>query len=506
MRQFLSELQKNLAGIWARLDGGQRLIVMSVMAAAMVGLGAILWFAGQPSYVSVFEPSTSEEMRDAKRVLSQAGVPTVPDETGRGILVDRSHFGQARSALIEGGLMDKNQSSLLDASLLMDADTKRFKLEAATRAQTEAAITALAGVLGATVTASRPKRAVFLDQEAGSQPQATIALRLRTDASFEAVARSAASLAASQLGIPMANVEVFDANTPSQRWQYDPDREAGGGSAEFLAMQRRIANERTRFAQEALDAIHPGKTLVKVGVELDPLWAVTNEKVLPEAPIVLTDDMTKDETDTSQRTRAGGDPSLASNGADQPSNSNTSKKETRKRTYLPELGERRSGRHAPDIRRLSVALLYDRTLEQQPGFDKESLKNIVKSIVGWDPARDNETTFSSMVGDFAAESPIAVESGPGFSAVAMQWGPIVGQVVGVVLVLMFLKSLMRTTPRRSSSSDSSTPAAVSNEEAEASLPPEEQQKRMRREIERAISGDPATLAKMLESWLSEQRA
>ena len=155
---------------------------------------------------------------------------------------------------------------------------------------------------------------------------------------------------------------------------------------------------------------------------------------------------------------------------------------------------------------MTVAVLYDKSLEKD-GFNKDELIKAVKSIVGWDPARDNETTFSSMVGDFAAESPIAVESGPGLSAVAMQWGPIVGQVVGVVLVLMFLKSLMRTTPRSSSSSDSSSAAAaVSNEAAEASLPPEEQQKRMRREIERAISGDPATLAKMLESWLSEQRA
>ena len=509
MRHFFSELQKNLAGIWARLDGGQRLIVLSVMAAAMVGLGAILWFAGQPSYVTVLEPASSEEMRDAKRVLSQAGVPTVPDETGRGILVDRSRYGLARSALIEGGLLDKSQRGLLDSSLVEDADTKRFKLEAATRSQTEAAIASLAGVQSATVTASRPKRAVFLDQEAGSQAQATIALRLRADASFEAIARSAASLAASQLGIPMTNVEVFDAGNPSQRWRYDADREAGGGSAEFLAMQRRIASERTRQAQEALDAIHPGKTMVRVGIELDPLWEITNQKVLPETPIVITDDMTKDETDTSQRTRAGGDPSLASNGVDQPGNSNTSKKETRKRTYLPELGERRSGRHAPDIKRLSVALLYDRTLEQREGFDQESLKNIVKSIVGWDPTRDNDTTFSSIVGDFAAEELAVAESGPGFGALATQWGPVVGQVVGVVLVLMFLKSLMRTTTTRCGGASDSNPGTApsgSGDGSEPNLTPEEQQKRMRREIERAITSDPATLAKMLESWLAEQKA
>jgi hypothetical protein len=38
------------------------------------------------------------------------------------------------------------------------------------------------------------------------------------------------------------------------------------------------------------------------------------------------------------------------------------------------------------------------------------------------------------------------------------------------------------------------------------LPPEEAAKRMRREIERAIGEDPATISRMLERWLAEQKA
>ncbi len=55
MPQFLVDLQRNLKGIWSRLDGGQRLIVAAVLATAVVGLSAILWFAGQPAYVVAFE-------------------------------------------------------------------------------------------------------------------------------------------------------------------------------------------------------------------------------------------------------------------------------------------------------------------------------------------------------------------------------------------------------------------------------------------------------------------
>ena len=49
-------------------------------------------------------------------------------------------------------------------------------------------------------------------------------------------------------------------------------------------------------------------------------------------------------------------------------------------------------------------------------------------------------------------------------------------------------------------------AAEAVEAEEKDLSPEEQQKRMRREIERTIASDPAAMAKMLETWLLEQKA
>lgn len=509
MRQFLSELQKNLMGIWARLDGGQRLVVLTVLAAATVGLGAILWFAGQPSYVNVFEAKTADELREAKQALNQSVIPFVSDETGRGLLVDRSNFGAARSALMDGNLLDKGSGGILDSSIVEDADTRRFKLEGATRAQAEAAIAALSGVHSATVTASLPKRNAFVSMDASSQSQATIALRLRQGASFTDVARSAASMAASQLGLPTANVEVYNAANPSQRWRYDPDRESGGGSSEFLALQRLLATERTELAQQALDALYPGKTHVQVGVDLDATWQVTNEKVLPETPYALTEDSTKDETDSSQRGKTGGDPSLVAQAANEPANSNKSVKETKKKTFHGPIGEKRTARLAPEIKRLSVALLYDPSLEQSPGFDKQKLVSVVKSIVGWDPARDDESMFSSLAGAFAPVEELPAAPAPGMGELAAKWGPTIGQVVGVVLVLMFLKSMMKApTPKPVAAEPTIDPAvaAAAAAEAEAKLPPEEQQKRMRREIERAIAGDPAALAKILEGWLAETRA
>lgn len=97
-----------------------------------------------------------------------------------------------------------------------------------------------------------------------------------------------------------------------------------------MAQQRSIAEERSRLAQEALDALYPGKTIVTVGVELDSKWEITNEKVIPPEQIMLSEQITKDSTksgDTQGATPAAGDPST---GGGSPQTTGT-KSDTKKR-------------------------------------------------------------------------------------------------------------------------------------------------------------------------------
>ncbi len=504
MPQFLVDLQRNLKGIWSRLDGSQRLIVAAVMLAAVVGLGGILWYAGQPSYVVVFEAQNGADLREAKRVLSQANIPFVPDETGQSLRVERGRYGVARSAILEGGLDAREDRTSIGGTIIEDAETKRFRLDGASRAQAEKAIATLDGVQAATVVATRPRRSSFVSNDADVRPSAAVTLRLRPGASFEAVARSAASITASQLMVPMENVDIVNAAN-SQHWRYDPDRAGGAGSSEFLSQQRSMGDERSRLAQEALDAIYPGKTRVTVSIDLDPQWEIRSERVLPTKPVAISDRSTKDATELKEPGRAVGDPSAtANNGSVAAVPGNTSKKETRDREFLKDIGERRVGKLAPEVRRMSVALLYDPALEQKSTFKKDELENVVKAIVGF---RDGQDAISTYASEFIVAEPVAEVSGPSVGDRVTEWAPAVGQVIGVVLVVMFLKGLLKTPPRRAGSAAAlGGGGAASQVEDESKLPAEEQQKRMRREIERAIEADPAALAKLLESWLAEQRA
>ena len=116
-----------------------------------------------------------------------------------------------------------------------------------------------------------------------------------------------------------------------------------------------------------------------------------------------------------------------------------------------------------------------------------------------DAQDDDDPGFSMMSGSFqpAAEQSVAYE-GPGMGEVALQYAPAIGQILGVGIVVLFLRGLFKRSRK-------AAPAAAAVEIPQPDLAPEEQQRRMRREIERSIANDPAALAKLLETWLMEQK-
>jgi flagellar biosynthesis/type III secretory pathway M-ring protein FliF/YscJ len=234
--------------------------------------------------------------------------------------------------------------------------------------------------------------------------------------------------------------------------------------------------------------------------------------VLPADPVLVSEQTTKDSTQSGEPPASrGGDPSTTPAAAAPAGARNETKKETTKRDFLPDIGERRSGRVAPEIKRLTVALLYDKSLEKKTGFSKDDLVKVVKSIVGWDQSRDEKDGFSTLADEFptaAPEAEAAAVAGPGMLDRALQWAPMAGQLLGLALVLLFLKGLLkqpraRARPRAGVGAGAGSAGVEGIDADEGELPPEEQQKRMRREIERAIATDPAALAKMLERWLAE---
>jgi len=478
MRQFFSDILVQMRGIWARLESQQRFVVGAVLFATIAGLGAMVYYAGKPSYEVVFTSSSSDDLTKAAQALTSSQVTFIED--GYHIKVERSDRGRAQSALTKEGIGSTESPGLAASNMMEDAATKQWRLDAASRSLAQDAIAKLDGVVDVSVSASKPRRLIAYRSRSNTEKaSATVILRLRPGTQFMGLAHNAASIAASQLMIPIENIDVVRA-VGGQRWRYNPDREEGGGSSEFLEMQRNMSDARTRVAQERLDQLWPGKTAVQVHVELDPTWKIESRKIIPEEQLVKSEDTTKDSTEAT--TDAGGG----------------SSNEKKTKEYVTEIGLLRTGSMMPAISRVSVAVLYDESLKNDQ-FEKD-LERVVKVLAGWDETRD-DPHFSMMSGPFVPqEAPIELSSGPSVTSMIVQWGPMVGQVLGVIVVVLFLRGLFKKTRRPVGPAED--PVAAADEE---DLSPEELQKRMRREIEQSIASDPAAMAKMLEQWLVEQK-
>ncbi|MCA8976655.1 MAG: hypothetical protein KDC98_18180, partial [Planctomycetes bacterium] len=361
MRTLFGDFLTQLKAIWSRLDGGQRLVVTSVLLATVAGLGGIVWFAGRPSYQVVYTTDSGTDLAKARQALEQANVSYVMDDAGRSLLVDRGKTGLANGAIREAGLMAQSSTSGIGmSSIIDDSETKAWKLANASIGKAEAAVREIVGVANVRITAAPPRKTrAFVDRDRESRPTATVLVMLRVGAAFGDIARTAASLTSSQLGIPLENITVSNADG-GQRWRHDPEREAGGGSSEFLGLQREMSVERTARAQELLDQMWPGKTSVVVNVELDPQWEIVSEKVLPPEAIMKSEKTTTESDSNEGGLAAGGSISSTSGAGTGTRSKNQSKNETKDREFVTEIGERRSGRLAPEVKRLTVAVFYDR--------------------------------------------------------------------------------------------------------------------------------------------------
>jgi flagellar biosynthesis/type III secretory pathway M-ring protein FliF/YscJ len=499
---FLAEILGQVRAIWGKLDAGQRLTAGLVVLATVVGLSAVVWFAGRPDYQVVLSTEDPKTYADATGALTQAGITF--REENHSILVESGRVKEAQGKLFKAGLLSdrpaETDTNAL-ANLTLDTHAKEYQLQRASWRNAEASVRQIAGVMSVTVTASKPKKGPFAAFDKQTQPRAFAVVEIRPGASFETIARAVASAVAAAVGLPEEYVTVTDAKT-ARRFQVDPDNASGLDASAFEADERRRSAELTDRAQGILDPLYPNQARVVVTAQLDPNWSTSVEKILSDKP--LTKEDRTDKKDTREAGPGSGDASLgtpAASGAQ--ANSNSQKNETRSKTYYdPAIGEKRSGKVAPEIKRLSVALVIDEVLK----LDQKKLDDItklVKQAIGWDDARDGQG-FALHVEKFAQVPVDAIAGGvPGALDLAKQWGPTVGQVLAVGCVLLFLRSLIKKT--RLKKGGDAAPAPLTKEQKET-LTPVEQARRMRLEVERAIAEDPATISRLLESWLEEQRA
>lgn len=513
MPQFLSDILRQMNAIQARLDAGQRMTIAVVLLATVVGIGAIIWYSSQPSMRGLAS-GEGAHLSEVTKALQEAGVPY--EIVGREVRVDSADYSRAQVALNSKGVSSSksDESGILDSMTASADDRAAARLR---RLQVDAAraLMGMQGVREALVGASKPKRSPFRENDRASEPRAVALIRLAPGVSFQRVALSAVETVASIIGLPPENVTVTDMVTKST-FRVNPDTPNTDGSS-FRRQERELE---AVYEEKALRLLGPLRDKVRVAVVvfLDPEYTSARKSYIPPEPVVTKESKTKEDKNGAVRT-IGGDPSVTSAVAGNPptgrgGSGETVKRTTSEREYDSRLGTVIEGLMAPKIKKITLALTIDQSLETQ----KDDIKAVVMNAIGWEEDRDGlKKDVEPFIYKFPPEealamampnAPATVVVGPEEPSSWMQYLPLLGQLLGLGLVLLFLRSLLKRSnvPHVHVAGTVSDPSQDIKNLDDTELSADEAAKRMRREIERHINEDPAMISRMLERWLAEKQA
>lgn len=507
---------EGLRGIWARLDGRRRAVVVVATLAMFAAVALVARGAGTGDKALLYAGLDAAAAGEVVAALDARGVPY--EVRGDAIYVDRASRDLERMALAAEGLPQTGAQGyeLLDS--LSGFGTTSQMFDAAYWRAKE-------GELARTILAAPDVRAARVHISAGASrgfgrpetPTAAVTVSTRSGSVAPAQARALRHLVAAAVpGLRPADVAVIDGQgglVPAE-----DEAEAPGTRAEELRAR----------AERLLEArVGPGNAVVALTVDTVTETETLRERVVdPESRVAISAEASESES-TSQGT--AGAVTVASNlpeGDGAGEGERASESESRTLTNYEVSETSREVLRAPGaVRRLTVAVLVN----DLPGTgeagapasvprDAEELAalgELVGSAVGLDPARGDVLTIKSM--PFEAPEAVGTEGVPGAPLDLM--GLLQPAILGLVAVLLGLfvvrpilaprpgalalpppeaapGALARPAASFAQPLAAPPPAALAPPEAE---PPPDPVQRLRRLIE-SRQGETAQI---LQAWIDE---
>ena len=123
--------------------------------------------------------------------------------------------------------------------------------------------------------------------------------------------------------------------------------------------------------------------------------------------------------------------------------------------------------------------------------------DLIKGMIGWMPERD--PVITALVSEMPKPESY-VEESMDMGGMFSLYGPMLAQVFSVILVLFFLRGVLKRTKIPAVSIERHR---IETEEEE--LDPRKEVKKLRKEIEKVVNSDPGSVSRILETWLMDSK-
>jgi flagellar M-ring protein FliF len=519
--------------LWDGLTTAQRIVLVAVTAALLLGFASLALWAGTPEYAVLYGRLSAEDAAQVVEKLTEDEVPYRLQEGGKTVLVPSEQVYDVRLSLAGEGIP---QGGVVGFEIFektgfgMTDFAQKVNYNRALEGELTRTIRRLDGVEAARVHLVVPERRLF--EEETTAASASVVLQLGTGRRLGAkqIQGIVYLVSSSVEGLEPDRVTMVD--TRGNVLYQTAGDEAGLLAGNQLEFKRAYEKDVERRVREMLERVlGADAAVVQIAAEFDfDRVEETSETFDPDGVAVRSE-----ERATESATGAGGPvgvPGVASNvgpgtEAAPGGSGGTSNRETETVNYEVSKTVTRIQRTLGALRRLTVAVAVDGTYQEADDGAKEftprsteelaQVRSLVEKAVGVNADRGDAVVVTSIPfrpAEMLAEARAAW--GPGVLLTLTKYG--VAAVVVLALLLMVVRPLMRWLTGAAAVPELTEPVTVAELEqqleaqrapAEYELEettPDETLKRetLKKRLLEMFHAEPETAAKLIRSWMTEE--
>lgn len=511
----MNEFVQQLKAIWEGMDPNRRLLLVGVMVVIIVALVVMVRVMGQPQFEPLYTDLTQVEQDEYIGKLVEMNVPYRKE--GNSLLTPKAAEVRARlmdEGFVKGGVLGW---TIFDKSSLGATNFQNnVSYQRALQDEIRRTLQQMQGVVDAQVILTLPVNddVVFSDEKV--EPTASIMLKLSSPSAItqEKVMAITNMVAGSVKGMKPENVTVVD--------NFLNDLTAGMRDKGWMVNGRRLGDQlsaRMAFEQEMEKSIEsmlgrvlgPNKAVARVHADLNMDYQEIKSEVFGDRGTPRSE---QERTETYQGDGAppagvpGTDSNLTEYRTAGRNGSNRYEKTDRTVNYEINRTEEFRVKAPGEVRRLTVSLFVDGKMSPAQIAQMETS---VANAVGLDETRGDRLTVANL--PFTRKDPF--QDLPKEQGIPLDQMIRIGALLaGILLLLFFFFTLVRSTPKPSAAGatnagtrvDTMVGGGITMAELAAArdISPEERYRNERQEsLEQFAKDHPEDLAVLLKAWLSE---
>lgn len=518
----VKDVRAKITAFWQGLTPGRRSALIALTLAIILGGAFLVQWLLRPQYATLF---SNLQQRDAAAVVEKLKGMEVPYQlTGDGttIMVPKEQLYQLRLDLASAGVLNSGQGfELFDQNKLGATDFERsLDYQRALQGELQRTIVTLNEIEDARVHLVIPQPSVFLQEQ--QPPSAAVVLKLKPLARLkpEQVRGIMELVAASVAGLKLENIRVIDmyGNVLSEGLAENDSEPLGQKQQTRMETKRQLEKDLEQRLQAMLTQIlGPGKAVAMVTADLNfdqqeikqTVWgregALRSEQVKTQEGTTTGGGGAAGPAGTLPNTQPPGYPAI------NPATGTYNNSDT-VRNYELDQTQTQTIVAPGEIRRLSTAVAVNGPVNAAM---TNQIEQIVTAAVGYNQARGDQITVTSMAFDNSLQQQLADEMAARQQREQLlrqylTWGAAgLGGLLFLVLLLTLLWRRRRreTLPRELAAEPLSAAVPVEpliTEPVDEEKRRQEAQKKARYEqLREIIRQRPEDAALLIRAWMAE---